>query len=378
MACRQILSPNLDNDPNHPLYIYQGGGILTDWYGWCLAVVAGSFGAKGGSYSAKTAWQSCPTQHRDFDMPEGVWLPVWWEGGQYGHVAIALREGDTITVYSSPYTHKPSFEVFRGKVKDILNYIGSVYGVGGFSGWSETLLESRIIEFYQEKSNEQICAEVWNGEWGTGRERERRLTEAGYDYGTIQRMIDQGIGKPEPAKEPPKYEPVEEPKQDTSEIKPQEAPQGDKGAETMTEPTKIEEPTQNGSNEPTTNQDSSAPTQNTSPDTSSGVSSPDSENKNLEKQQDTKDEFVPAKSQDAQFIGGIIEEASAEFEPSKKVKLIAYLVGDVLLVGSLLIPDIVNTIQAPTPNIWAEYLSKVLLEAGIAVLTVFKLFKRKK
>lgn len=378
MACRQVLYPNLDNDPNHPLYIYQGGKILTDWYGWCLAVVAGSFGAKGGSYSAKTAWQSCNTKHCDFDMPEGVWLPVWWEGGQYGHVAIALREGDTLTVYSSPYTHKPSFEVFRGKVKDILNYIGNVYGVGGFSGWSETLLESRIIEFYQEKTNEEICKEVWEGKWGTGRDRKNRLTEAGYDYDTIQGMIDQGIGKPEPAKEPPKTEPVEEPKQDTSEIKPQEPPQGDKGAETMTEPTKIEEPTQNGSNEPTTNQDSSAPTQNTSPDTSSGISSPDSKDKNGSKQQDTNDEFVPAKSQDAQFIGGIIEEASAEFEPSKKVKLIAYLVGDVLLVGSLLIPDIVNTIQAPTPNIWAEYLSKVLLEAGIAVLTVFKLFKRKK
>lgn len=378
MACRQVLYPNLDNDPNHPLYIYQGGKMLTDWYGWCLAVAAGSFGAKGGSYSAKTAWQSCPTQHSDFDMPEGVWLPVWWEGGQYGHVAIALREGDTITVYSSPYTHKPSFEVFRGKVKDILNYIGQVYGVGGFSGWSETLLESRIIEFYQEKSNEQICAEVWNGEWGTGRERERRLTEAGYDYGTIQRMIDQGIGKPEPAKEPPKSEPVEEPKQETNDIKPQEAPQDDKGEETMTEPTKAVEPTQNGSDEPTQGIDSPAPNQNLSPDASSGISSPDSEDKNDAKQLDTKGEFVPAKPQDAQFIGGIIEEASAEFEPSKKVKLIAYLVGDVLLVGSLLIPDIVNTIQAPTPNIWAEYLSKVLLEAGIAVLTVFKLFKRKK
>ncbi len=378
MACRQILSPNLDNDPNHPLYIYQGGKILTDWYCWCLAVCAGSFGAKGGSYSAKTAWQSCNTKHCDFDIPEKVWVPVWWEGGTYGHVAEAYREGDTLTVYSSPYTHKATFDVFRGKVKDILNYIGQVYGVGGFTGWSETLLESRIIEFYQEKPNEEICKEVWEGKWGTGRDRKNRLTEAGYDYDTIQGMIDQGIGKPEPVKEPPKPEPVEEQQKENNDIKPQEPPQDDKGEETMNEPTKPEEPTQNGSNEPTTNQDSSAPTQNTSSDTSSGFSSPDSENKNLEKQQDTKDEFVPAKSQDAQFIGGIIEEASAEFEPSKKVKLIAYLVGDVLLVGSLLIPDIVNTIQAPTPNIWAEYLSKVLLEAGIAVLTVFKLFKRKK
>lgn len=360
MAWKQKLYPNLDNDPNNPLYVYQGGKLLYDWYGWCLAVIAASFSAKGGSYSAKTAWQSCGTKHRDRDIPENLWIPLWYEGGEYGHVVMGYRQGNSITIYSSPYTHKPSFEVFKGNLDWALDYVGNVYGVGGFSGWSETLLESRIIEWVAEapkKSNEEICKEVWEGKWGVGKEREKRLTEAGYDYATIQKMIDAGVGKPEP------------------ETKPQEPSEDDKGEEPMTEPTKPEEPTQNGSGEPTEQDSSALPTQ---PDTpSSGNSNnPDSEINNDENA-GSEDEFDPATAPDAQYIGGIIEEASSDFEFSKTTKFIAYLVGDALLVGALLIPDIVNTIEAPNPTIWAEYMSKVLLEGGIAILTVFKLFKRK-
>lgn len=141
----QILFPNLDNDPNHPLYIWQGGGILTDWYGWCLAVVAGAYGAKGSSYSAKTAWQANTTKHYDRNIPEGLYIPLWYEGGQYGHVVIGYRKGNQLTIYSSPFTHKPTFDVFSGELNYILDYVGRVYGVGGFSGWSETVLDSAVI-----------------------------------------------------------------------------------------------------------------------------------------------------------------------------------------------------------------------------------------
>lgn len=142
---KQILTPNLDNDPSRPLYVYQGGGILTDWYGWCLAVVAASFGARGSSYSAKTAWQANGTKHWDRDIPEGLYVPLWYEGGQYGHVVIGFREGNQLTIYSSPYTHKPTFDVFRGELNYILDFVGRVYGVGGFSGWTETVLNSTVL-----------------------------------------------------------------------------------------------------------------------------------------------------------------------------------------------------------------------------------------
>ena len=265
MSYKQVLTPNLDTDHKKPLYIYIGGSLLTDWYGWCLAVVAGSYGAKGSSYSAKTAWQSCQTKHYDRDIPEGVWVPLWYGGGDYGHVVIGKRSGSNITVYSSPYTHKPNFEVFSGELNYILDYIGRVYGVGSYSGWSETVLDSRVIEKKAET-------------------------------------------KPQPAPTPtPEPEPVKD-------------------------------------------------------------------NKEKDKDMANKE---PAKPADQQLIGGIIEEAGSIFEFSDTTKLIAYIIGDALLVGAILVPDIINTIEAPTLPIFGEYLSKVLLEAGTCILMVFKLIKKK-
>lgn len=301
MSWVQKLNPNLDNDPKHPLYVYQGGKILTDWYGWCLAVAAASFGAKGSSYSAKTAWQSCGTKHRDRNIPEYRWVPLWYEGGQYGHIVIGFRQGNSITIYSSPYTHKPTFDRFDGELNWALDYVGRVYGVGSFSGWSETLLDSRIIEWVEDKPQNQ-----------------------------------------EPAENPTPQEPVEV------------------GSDTKDDNTIIPEP------EPI-------------PEPSDDATEPSDKNDDgKEDDMSSKEPFEPAKEADQQLIGGIIEEASDFFEPSKTIKLIAYLVGDALLVGAILIPDIVNAIQAPTMSIWAEYISKVLLEAGTCILLVFKLIKKKK
>lgn len=284
MAWKQILTPNLDNDPNNPLYVWQGGQILSDWYGWCLATVAAAYGAAGSSYSAKTAWESCSTKHRDWNIPERVWVPLWYEGGEYGHVVMGYREGNYITVYSSPYTHKPTFEVFGGDVQGILQYIGNIYGVGGFSGWSETVLDSRVIE------------------------------------PVVVQPTPEPTPEPEPEPQPePEPEPQPEP-EPTPEPEPEPINDNDKKEEEMSQ---------------------------------------------------------PAKSIDQQLAGGIIEEASSGFEFSKTAKLIAYLVGDALLIAAILIPDIINAIEAPTKQIFAEYLAKVLLEAGTSILLVFKLIKKK-
>lgn len=40
------------------------------------------------------------------------------------------------------------------------------------------------------KSNEEIAKEVWQGLWGNGEERKNRLTNAGYDYTEIQKIVD--------------------------------------------------------------------------------------------------------------------------------------------------------------------------------------------
>ena len=155
MSYKQILYPNLDDNPNNPLYVWIGGQIISDWCGWCLAVVAASFGAKGSSYSAKTAWQSNSTQHRDRNLPNKIYVPLWYEGGEYGHVVIGYRDGNNLTIWTSPCgVHQATFQVLKGELNWLLDYTGQIFQVGSFSGWSETLLQSRVIEKIEESKPE--------------------------------------------------------------------------------------------------------------------------------------------------------------------------------------------------------------------------------
>ena len=42
------------------------------------------------------------------------------------------------------------------------------------------------------KTSDDVAREVWDGLWGAGDERRRRLTDAGYDYDTIQALVSKG------------------------------------------------------------------------------------------------------------------------------------------------------------------------------------------
>lgn len=44
------------------------------------------------------------------------------------------------------------------------------------------------------KSNEEIAKEVINGLWGNGEDRKKRLSSAGYDYSTIQNLVNKMVG----------------------------------------------------------------------------------------------------------------------------------------------------------------------------------------
>lgn len=43
---------------------------------------------------------------------------------------------------------------------------------------------------YGSKTDDQIAAEVLAGKWGNGRTRRKNLTEAGYDYDRIQKLVN--------------------------------------------------------------------------------------------------------------------------------------------------------------------------------------------
>ena len=45
------------------------------------------------------------------------------------------------------------------------------------------------------KTNEEVAKEVLAGKWGNGTERKNKLTQAGYDYTTIQAIVNQLVRK---------------------------------------------------------------------------------------------------------------------------------------------------------------------------------------
>lgn len=144
----QKVKPNT-NDKT--LYVYNADGkVMTDWYGWCLAVTQQAFGIKKRLYaSAIEAWNKNTTKHTGGGMtiPIGMYVPVFYKGGQYGHIVIAYRDAyDHVKVWSSPYTHKAYFDTFEGPVVSTLDGVGKKYG-GAYVGWSETLTETRIIQW---------------------------------------------------------------------------------------------------------------------------------------------------------------------------------------------------------------------------------------
>ena len=59
-------------------------------------------------------------------------------------------------------------------------------GLNGYAKGSSTTTPAK-------KSNEEIASEVIAGKWGNGAERQKRLTQAGYDYSAIQSIVNKKL-----------------------------------------------------------------------------------------------------------------------------------------------------------------------------------------
>lgn len=149
MSYKQITSPNLDDSK---LTVKVGGKVLSNWLGWCLAVTDATFGVQAFAETAYKAWTVNKTQHTNYDLPEGVYVPIFWSGGlahgvtNVGHIAVARRTGSKVKIWSSPYSSKPYFDIFEGELKATANKITKTYGMSEFLGWTETLGSKTIIK----------------------------------------------------------------------------------------------------------------------------------------------------------------------------------------------------------------------------------------
>lgn len=63
--------------------------------------------------------------------------------------------------------------------------------------WNSFKAQLTTTKLEKKKSNDVIAQEVIKGLWGNGEERKKRLAAAGYDYSTIQAIVNKG-SKPQP------------------------------------------------------------------------------------------------------------------------------------------------------------------------------------
>ena len=363
MSWKQTIYPNLDDKK---LVVYYQGKPLLDWFLWCLAVAQRTFNVAPFAASAQIAWNWNNTKHQDRNLPDGCFVPIWWTGGtgNYGHVAIAKRSGNWVQIWSSPYRHKAFFDYFEGELNATIDNISRIYGVN-YAGWTETMNTTRVVEWVnppQLKSNEEIAAEIWQKKWGDGEERKRRLAAAGYSWDAIQSLVDKGIGKPveKPAETP--QEPPKQPEQPAEPPKPEPVPEAPKENPQEKEKQMEENKTEN------INKD---------------------EHKVEEKKEIMKptltDEQINKINEEYMKLANAsteaITEAGSGFEFSNKTKIIAYLVGDFLLLGSAITPQVVLTIMSLNDKNMTAFgtaLASILATLGSQILLIFKLLKKKK
>ena len=94
-------------------------------------------------------------------------------------------------------------------ITDIAGYVKKYAGLYGIlvyspviaqavleSGWGEIRLASRYHNYFGLKCGtrwivETVAKEVIAGKWGNGEDRKKRLQDAGYDYGAVQRKVNE-------------------------------------------------------------------------------------------------------------------------------------------------------------------------------------------
>lgn len=71
---------------------------------------------------------------------------------------------------------------------------GKVNGISGNVDMNELIGVINSAPKTSKKTNAEIAQEVIEGKWGNGSDRKKKLTQAGYDYDTIQSLVNKALG----------------------------------------------------------------------------------------------------------------------------------------------------------------------------------------
>lgn len=172
---------------------YYGHPVSGSDYPWCVTFVWDIFRMCGASNlfydGKKTAY--CPSvltwarqnglvvsDGREGDLILFDWDSTgYWDADHIGFIAAKSADGYYVTIEGNTSLTNNS----NG---------GEVMERRRSSGIRAIIRPRYDAEPDPEKTIEELAREVINGEWGNGVEREKRLTQAGYDYNAVQTEVN--------------------------------------------------------------------------------------------------------------------------------------------------------------------------------------------
>lgn len=152
----------------------------------------------------RTRAKELATAFCDVIEKAGYWAGVYSSSSCWQSVLYGL---DSYTKWCANWgsNSRPAHNSGKPNVSgcDIHQYssVGTVSGIAGDVDMNELYrlslfddvagnTSSEPVPVTPKKTNAEIAVEVWEGKWGTGEERKRLLTEAGYDYDAIQAIVN--------------------------------------------------------------------------------------------------------------------------------------------------------------------------------------------
>lgn len=123
----------------------------------------------------------------------GVYCSTYWYTN-YVSESIRKKWPCWIADYATKCSYKGPYDIWQnglvyvagaGNIDHDFCYtdLPAVVKAGGYNGFPKTPMTTK-------KTNEQIAQEVIQGRWGAGEDRRKRLTAAGYDYVTVQNIVN--------------------------------------------------------------------------------------------------------------------------------------------------------------------------------------------
>ena len=142
----------------------------------------------------------------NYSKPYGIWQ--YTSSGKVeginGNVDMNKSYKDYPSIIAGMKSNNTSAEVTQKSIEELANeVINGKWGVGEDrkkrlteAGYNYDTVQAKVNEIMgvTQKSIEELADEVISGKWGVGEDRKKRLTEAGYDYDTVQAKVNEKMG----------------------------------------------------------------------------------------------------------------------------------------------------------------------------------------